>query len=249
MFNQIDFGGKLRALRKQKNITQKEIALKIGVSEQAVSKWENGECLPDVYNLKLLGQLLQTSIDSLLEDKNSKTEKVVETIEIGKAQFEILEKPETILAGKILYAKDFTSMKRFYSAIEKTNTGGKKEIYAAIHQAVPPLYDIHLSVNFWRAEKLRAFGFVRETASLEQPEGTDVYVMPASLYIRAYTNKATAQLLSKDACEIWELFAYLRNFFMPTHNFKMAENGAQEMEVFDTSENKTGLAYMPILRV
>lgn len=57
MFSQVDFGKRLRSFRKTKNFTQKEIAFRIGVSEQAVSKWENGECLPDVYNLKVLGQL------------------------------------------------------------------------------------------------------------------------------------------------------------------------------------------------
>lgn len=55
MFSQVDFGKRLRGFRKKKNFTQKEVATRIGVSEQAVSKWENGECLPDVYNLKLLG--------------------------------------------------------------------------------------------------------------------------------------------------------------------------------------------------
>lgn len=67
------------------------------------------------------------------------------------------------------------------------------------------------------------------------------------MYIRAYTDPSTAQLLAKEVCEIWELFAYIRDYFMPSHNFKMAENGAQEMEVFDTSEHKSGYAYMPVM--
>ena len=91
-------------------------------------------------------------------------------------------------------------------------------------------------------------GFVRETTSEAQPEGVDTYTMPASLYIRAYTNRHTARLISKEACEIWELFSYIRNYFMPAHGFKMAENGAQEMEVFDTEEHKAGYAYMPVMR-
>ena len=41
---------------------------------------------------------------------------------------------------------------------------------------------------------------------------------------------------------------YIRNYFMPTHGFKMAENGAQEMEVFDTAAHTTGYAYMPVMR-
>lgn len=35
---------------------------------------------------------------------------------------------------------------------------------------------------------------------------------------------------------------------MPGHNYKMVENGAQELEVFDTSEHKSGYAYMPVAR-
>lgn len=42
MFNQIDFGKRLTDFRKRLNLTQKEAALQIGVSEQALSEWENG---------------------------------------------------------------------------------------------------------------------------------------------------------------------------------------------------------------
>lgn len=249
MFNQIDFGKRLRMFRKALNLTQNEVALKIGVSEQAVSKWENGECLPDIYNLRLLGQLMRISVDCLLDTENEKTEKTIEIIKIGGASFEIIEKPETILAGKILYAKEFKRFNDFNSAIGSITDDEKQVIYGLVNQSVLPIYDIHLSVNFWRDKKSRAFGFVRETSSIQQPEGVDVYKMPASLFIRAYTDKSTAQLMTKEQCDIWELFSYIRNFFMPTHCFKMSENGAQELEVFDTSEHKTGYAYMPVIRL
>ena len=67
MFNQAAFGEKLKSHRKLKNLTQEEVAEKIGVSGQAVSKLEKGECLPDCYNLKMLGKIYQTSVDSLLD--------------------------------------------------------------------------------------------------------------------------------------------------------------------------------------
>ena len=35
---------------------------------------------------------------------------------------------------------------------------------------------------------------------------------------------------------------------MPSYNFKMAENGAQEMEMFDTFDHSSGYAYMPVER-
>ena len=248
MFSQMDFGKRLRSFRKRKNFTQKEVAFRIGVSEQAVSKWENGECLPDVYNLKLLGQLLRISVDTLLDTEIDKPEKVIEVIKISGAEFEIIEKPETILAGKIIYAKDYKDMDGFNHAIETTTEEDKQIIFSSLQENVMPITDIHLSVNFWLDEQTRAFGFVREVADENQPDGIDVYKMPASLYIRAYTDKGVAQLLAKEECEVWELFSYIRNFFMPAHGFRMAENGAQELEVFDSSQHKTGYAYMPVMR-
>lgn len=249
MFNQSDFGKRLKMFRVKMNLTQKETALKIGVSEQAVSKWENGVCLPDVYNLKLLASVLKTSVDCLLDVENENTEKVVETIKVGGAVFELVEKPKTILAGKIIYARDFTDINSFYSEIDVFTDDNRQRVYNLLTDCVLPVYDIQLSVNFWLDEKSRAYGFMREVQSEHQPEGVDVYIIPPSLYIRAYTDRAMAQLMAKEQCEIWELFAYIRNYFMPANKLKMAENGAQEMEIFDTSEHKAGYAYMPVSRM
>ena len=248
MFTQNDFGKRLKEFRKRRVLTQKEVATKIGVSEQALSKWENGDCLPDVYNLRLLAIVLNVSVDCLLDTENETAEKVLETININGAVFEIVEKPETILAGKIVYAKDFSDISNFNAAIDAIASEGEPFDADLLKEIVLPINDIHLSVNFWLSEKSRAFGFVREVLTECQPECIDVYKVPASLYIRAYTNKFTAQLMSKEQCEIWELFAYIRNYFMTSHGFKMAENGAQELEVFDTFEHKTGYAYMPVMR-
>ena len=249
MFNQVDFGKRVKSFRLRKNYTQKDIALKIGVSEQAISKWENGDCLPDVHNLKLLAQILHVSVDSLLDSEIKKPEKIIETIKIGGAIFEVVEKPETIFAGKIIYAKDYRDLDSFNSAIESVNEDDKQAAFSILSESVLPIYDINLSVNFWLDERSRAYGFVREVMTEEQPDGVDVYKMPASLFIRAYTDKGTAQLISKEQCEIWELFAYIRDFFMPAHGFKMAQNGAQELEVFDTFDHNIGYAYMPVVRM
>jgi len=249
MFDQTTFGEKLKNIRKDRNLTQEEAAAKIGVSGQAVSKWEKGECLPDVYNLKLLGRLYRVSIDSLLETEGEGDEKVVETIRIGEALFEIVERPEIILAGKVIYAKDYAGLDVFHAAMgEIEDNRHTNSPYDAIAEPKLPVADIAMSIYFWREHTAHGFGFVRETTTEVQPEGVDVYKMPASLYIRAYTNRHTAMLVSKDQCEIWELFAYIRIYFMPAHGFKMAENGAQELEVFDTAEHKQGYVYMPVLR-
>lgn len=210
---------------------------------------ENGECLPDVYNLKLLAQILHVSVDSLLDTEMQNPEKTVETITIGEARFEIVEKPKTIFAGKIVYAKDFSNEDGFNSAIDLLTEEDKQNALSKLRESVLPIYDVTLSVNFWLDIKQRAYGFVREVMTGEQPDGVDVYIMPASLFIRAYTDKATSLLVGKEQCEIWELFAYMRDYFMPAHGFRMAQNGAQELEVFDTFEHKSGYAYMPVERI
>lgn len=53
-------------LRKSKGLTQNELGERVGVSFQAVSKWERGETLPDVAILPDLAEVLETSIDNIL---------------------------------------------------------------------------------------------------------------------------------------------------------------------------------------
>ena len=62
------FGEKLLMLRKEKNFSQEELAEKIGVSRQAVSRWESGETMPDSPNLLQISNLFGVSADYLLRD-------------------------------------------------------------------------------------------------------------------------------------------------------------------------------------
>lgn len=247
MLDQIEFGKRIKEFRKRIDLTQKEAAMKIGVSEQALSKWENGDCLPDVYHLKLLARVFKASVDCLLDTENESGEKIIETIKTCGAVFELVEKPEMLLAGKVIYAKDFSDISKFYSAVNAVTAEEEQAAYESLAEPVLPMSDIRLSVNFWREEQSRAYGYMREVRTECQPEGIDVCKIPASLYIRAYTDRSTAQLLAKESCEIWELFAYIKDYFMPNHSYKMAENGAQELEVFDTSSHKSGYAYVPVM--
>ena len=59
-------GEQISALRKAKGITQSDLGERLGVSFQAVSKWERGETLPDVTILPDLAKVLETTIDNIL---------------------------------------------------------------------------------------------------------------------------------------------------------------------------------------
>ncbi|MDD6799853.1 MAG: helix-turn-helix transcriptional regulator [Firmicutes bacterium] len=59
-------------LRKNKSMTQLELAEMLNYSDKAVSKWERGESLPDVAVLKQIAELFGVSVDYLLEDEHKK---------------------------------------------------------------------------------------------------------------------------------------------------------------------------------
>lgn len=59
-------GNTIRKYRKERNLTQEEMASRLGVSAPAVSKWENGNSLPDISLLSPIARLLDISIDLLL---------------------------------------------------------------------------------------------------------------------------------------------------------------------------------------
>lgn len=63
------FGEKLQRLRKENKMSQEDLASKITVSRQAVSKWELNESVPDTENIIQLSKILGVSIDYLLNDE------------------------------------------------------------------------------------------------------------------------------------------------------------------------------------
>ena len=81
MFDTIKVAKRIRDGRNAKNMTQMELADKLGVSFQAVSNWERGASMPDISKLSDLSEILSISISDLLgsEDKSSiSVEKVIE---------------------------------------------------------------------------------------------------------------------------------------------------------------------------
>lgn len=67
---EMKFNEKLQKLRKEKGMSQEALADELGVSRQAVSKWENGQVYPETEKLIQLGRLFHVSIDYLLNEEN-----------------------------------------------------------------------------------------------------------------------------------------------------------------------------------
>lgn len=62
------FGEKLKEARKEAGLSQEQFAEKMSVSRSAVAKWESDKGMPDVNNLKVMAQLLDVSLDYLLDE-------------------------------------------------------------------------------------------------------------------------------------------------------------------------------------
>ena len=65
--DQIKTGKFIAELRRSKNLTQEELGRKLGVSNKTVSRWENGNYMPDIETLRLLSKEFGVSMEELLD--------------------------------------------------------------------------------------------------------------------------------------------------------------------------------------
>ena len=96
----MSIGQRITELRKQQNISQGELAQALGLSRQAVSKWENDLSSPDTINLIRLAEILDTDVEYLATGRKSygrRPPKVITTVETVE---KVVEKP--VIVEKIL---------------------------------------------------------------------------------------------------------------------------------------------------
>ena len=87
----IETANRLLQYRKKHNLSQEELASRIGVSRQAVSKWERAEASPDTDNLVLLAEIYGVSLDELLKGEP------------------VVEQQESVNTNNNEYTEDFTN--------------------------------------------------------------------------------------------------------------------------------------------
>ena len=74
----LQLGATIARLRKEKGLTQEELATTLGVSNQAVSKWEAGKCYPDLEWIPALARLFGISIDALFAQKEEESSSAID---------------------------------------------------------------------------------------------------------------------------------------------------------------------------
>lgn len=156
------FGEKLQYLRKSRGWTQEELAVKIMVSRQALSKWESGMVLPDTENVLKLSDLFGVSTDFLLKDccQEQDGEQLGTTEPSPKRHFSLLPIIGGIgaalsLAGLLVLGIIGSVRGENYSidiaAAAPVGGGVESEItYGTIKQGFPAYLEIeHLEWLFW----------------------------------------------------------------------------------------------------
>ena len=81
----LETAARLTQLRKERGLSQEELAEKLHVSRQAVSKWERAESSPDTDNLIALGQLYGVTLDELIHGGQAEAAPIPEAPAMAEA--------------------------------------------------------------------------------------------------------------------------------------------------------------------
>ena len=104
--NQQATGKFIAQKRKEKNLTQEQLAGKLGVSNKTISKWETGKCMPDYSVVKSLCEELEITVAELMDGENAQ-ERSVRTYDDEQIvdlliRTQALEKQKQLLYGVLL---------------------------------------------------------------------------------------------------------------------------------------------------
>ncbi len=97
------FGENLKQIRKEKNISQEELAEKLGVARQSISKWETGENYPSMQNIMCLCDIFKCKINVLVHENISDLNSLDEDVKMGVVKFKEEKQKKVKTLSNILY--------------------------------------------------------------------------------------------------------------------------------------------------
>lgn len=150
----MNIGTNIYSLRKEKKITQAQLAEKLGVSEQAISKWENNQCAPDVSLFPVIADFFCVSIDRIFGYNSiSYIDEVEEIMKAADDSFDTYKEIEIISEGlkkypnspdlKIYLAFSLSMVNRFSKDETERNEATNKAIKVC-KEVVNTCGDIHM---------------------------------------------------------------------------------------------------------
>lgn len=105
----MSFGNNLKMIRKEKGITQEQLAEIIGVSRQAISKWESNNGYPETDKLIIIAKELGVSLDYLIDNKpseqNEGEELVIASVSENRITITMFDRSQTVNCLAVKYSK------------------------------------------------------------------------------------------------------------------------------------------------
>ena len=148
--NQAAIGSYIAKKRREKNLTQEQLAETLGVSNKTISKWENGKCMPDYSIIEQLCKELSVTLSELMDGEDAAEDSVRvyddEQILDLLRRTQKLERQKGVLRGFVLIVLGIAS-----SALSKT-TGGT-DVQNFISGVLMGLSVAEILAGIWAAGK------------------------------------------------------------------------------------------------
>lgn len=165
---------KLKEARKNAGLTQVELAEKLCVSRQAITKWESGKGIPDVENLKNIANVLNVSIDFLLDDEGTLDKTIIK---------EQINLNDYVKEGKLRSKKDAVVYAKYPDAditplLAKKKSSKGQKVFAE-------LLGILTDAPFGTDEVFNQISDARNAYYLVQEEGKQIFVTVTEDFIES----------------------------------------------------------------
>lgn len=163
--NQENIGKLIASLRKEKELTQEQLAEVLGVNSRSVSRWENGNCMPDLSLLEMLAQELGVSVSELLSgmrQSNSPFQKEHAYLENYRILMEINRK--AIFAESISDLEKRKAVSILLNGIASKEDGCKYKKRMRVNEATDAIYPNYYIPPYHDNRKLRLIqGYLPKT--------------------------------------------------------------------------------------
>ena len=148
--NQTAIGSYISKKRREKNLTQEQLAEKLGVSNKTISKWENGKCMPDYSIIEQVCRELSVTLPELMDGEDAAEDSVrvyddEQILDLLRRTQE-LERQKGVLCGFVLIVLGIAS-----SALSRT-TGGT-DVQDFLSGILMGLSVAEILVGIWAAGK------------------------------------------------------------------------------------------------
>ena len=191
--------------------------------------------LPESYQPKA------PEILKIAEQAQERTEKLVETFAIGKAVFELFDRPEVLWVGTLAWAADNGS--------EPDNDALLKKYQALCEipkrERMHPDWSAGISINYCLGGKApRGMLFAQETWSSKQDDRYDMFTQPAGLYLRLRLDKHAEKLLGKHYGDA-DMYGLLEKTAM-RHGYRRAQGNPIDIFYHDHEHHTAKYAIIPV---